>query len=304
VSIRERDLLVRGRRVRCLDSGESRDAPPFVLIHGLGGCARHWQAVMPALAQRRRAIALDLPGFGASEPAIGPVSLDELADVAAEVLDLLELRPVLLVGHSFAGPLALRLAARRPELVAGLVVVGGAVLQFSALLGLHDVPRYLRARPRETFAIAAEVLGAGLPLPTRAREAIAGSATLRRLSLWPYVRHPAALSRESATLLLAGAGARGVWPTVRAIAGSDPLEGIDAVRCPMLSLAGARDLIVPLADTRELQRAAPQARTVVFEGCGHMAMLERPEEFAGELLAFAGETAVSTHISPRQETVR
>ncbi|HWX44114.1 MAG TPA: alpha/beta fold hydrolase [Solirubrobacteraceae bacterium] len=338
MTVRERDLLVCGRRVHYLDSGTPRQAsmcgvagvddmggvgfedtrgagigdaggagerasdsrggpprcaPPFVLLHGLGGCSQHWLAVLPALAERGRAIALDLPGFGASEPAAGPVSLDGLADVVAEVVALLELGPVVLVGHSFAGPLVLRCAARHPNLVVGVVPVGGAVFQFSALLGLRGVPRFLRARPRETLAILAEVLGAGMPLPTAVRRALAGSAWLRRLVLWPYVCEPAALSVASATLLLAGAGARGVFATVRAIAGSDPLDGIDAVRCPILSLASAHDLIVPLADTQELQRAVPRARTFVFEGCGHMAMLERPHAFAEQLLAFAGEPTIS-----------
>lgn len=159
--VRERDLLVCGRRVHCLDSGaagyggageagghpgDGRGAPPLVLLHGLGGCSRHWLAVMPALAERGRVIAL---------------------------------------------------------------------------------------------AIFAEVLGAGLPLPTPVPRAIAGSALLRRFALWPYVRDPAALSVASATLLLDGAGARGVFPTARAIGGSDPLDGVDAVLCPILSLAGA-----------------------------------------------------------------
>lgn len=318
MSVRERDLLVCGRRVHCLDSGapprrectragagvggaggagehagERRGVPPFVLLHGLGGCSRHWLAVVPALAERGRVIALDLPGFGASEVAVGPASIEGFADVVAEVVALLELGPVVLVGHSFAGPVALRFAARHPERVAGVVLVGGAVFQFSALLGLRGVPRFLRARPRETLAILAEVLGAGLPLPTAVRRAIAGSASLRRLALWPYVHDPAALSVGSATLLLDGAGARGVFATVRAIGGSDPLDGVDAVRCPILSLAGARDLIVPLADTQEFQRAVARARMVVFEGCGHMAMLERPQAFAEQLLAFTGEPAIS-----------
>ncbi len=312
MSVREHDLPVRGRRVHCLDSGAPRSAtglsraggvgehagsdrraPSFVLLHGLGGCSRHWLAVIPTLAERGRVIALDLPGFGASEMALGPVSLDGFADVVGEVLALLELGPVMLVGHSFAGPVALRAAARHAELVERVVLVGGGVFQFSALLGLRGVPGSLRERPRETFAILAEVLSAGLPLPPVARRAIASSASLRRLALWPYVRDPAALSAEAATLLLDGAGARGVSATVRAVAGSDPLDGVDAVRCPILSVAGACDLIVPLADTHRLQRAVPAARTIVLEGCGHMPMLERPRALAEHLLAFAGKPAIT-----------
>lgn len=321
MSIHERDLLIQGRRVHYLDSGapaspactragthvgsesgagersdNGRGAPPFVLLHGLGGCSRHWLAVAPALAGHRRVIALDLPGFGASEIAVGPVSLDWFANVVAEFVGLLELGPVVLVGHSFTGPVALRFAAHHPELAAGVALASGVVLQFSALLGVHGIPRSLRARPLETLAIFTEILSAGIPLPTTVRRAIASSGALRRLALWPYVRDPAALSVRAATLLLDGAGARGVFATARAIGGSRPLDGVDAVRCPLLSLAGANDLIVPLADTHEFQRAVPRARTVVFERCGHMMMLERPQAFAKQLLVFASELNMPTRL--------
>jgi len=52
----------------------------------------------------------------------------------------------------------------------------------------------------------------------------------------------------------------------------DPLTG----RCPILSLAASDDRVVPLPDTEALQRDAPRARTIIFDGCGHMPMLERP----------------------------
>lgn len=131
-----------------------------------------------------------------------------------------------------------------------------------------------RGRPLRSWP---EVLGAGLPLPARMRGLIARSAVARRLLSWPYVADPAGLGVGEAELLLSGAGARGLWPTVRAVGRSEVLEEIGAVRCPLLSLAGERDLIVPLADTSRLRRGLPAARTHVFAGCGHMPMLERPE---------------------------
>jgi pimeloyl-ACP methyl ester carboxylesterase len=60
------------------------------------------------------------------------------------------------------------------------------------------------------------------------------------------------------------------------------------VNCPVLSLAASHDHIAPLADTKALDREL-DARTVVFEGCGHMPMLERPMAFNAQLLRFADE---------------
>lgn len=119
------------------------------------------------------------------------------------------------------------------------------------------------------------------------RRVIASSPLLRRAFLTPYVFHPAALPSDSAALIVDGAGAPGVLSTARAIGRSDPREGTSAVSCPILSIAADHDRIAPLPDTEASQREVPRARTVVLEGCGHVAMLERPQAFNTQLLAFA-----------------
>lgn len=247
-------------------------------------------------------LALDLPGFGQSEPPAARVSLDGFADAAAELIRHLGVERVVLVGHSMGGPIALRFASRHPDLAEAIVLVGGAVFQFSALLGLRDVLRFIAERPRESAAIAAEVATAGLPAPAALRRRIARSARLRRAVLAPYVCDPAALSSDTAALLVDGAGAPGVLPTARAIGRSDPREGIEAVKCPILSIAADQDRITPLPDTEAFQREVPRAHTVVLEGCGHMAMLERPQAFNTQLLAFteALQTSSSAQLRPEQ----
>jgi pimeloyl-ACP methyl ester carboxylesterase len=157
------------------------------------------------------------------------------------------------------------------------------------LLGLREIPRYVRERPRETAAIAAEVATAGLPAPTPVRRLIVKTPALRRMLLAPYVFDPIALPGDAVSLIVDGAGARGAMPTVRAVGRSDPTEGLELVRCPILSLAGDSDRISPPADTEAFQREASRARTVMLEGCGHMLMLERPRAFNAQLHAFAQE---------------
>ncbi|MGH2853997.1 MAG: alpha/beta fold hydrolase [Solirubrobacteraceae bacterium] len=293
----ERDALVAGRRLRYLDAGAGERA--LLLVHGMGGCRLHWSHTVRALAGHARVLALDLPGFGASELPAAGASLDGFADIAADLARALGIERLVFVGHSLGGPIAIRFAARHPDLAEAIVLVGGAVFQFSALLGLRDVPRLCAERPRESAAIAAEVIGAGLPVPAAACRLIARSALLRRAFLAPYAFQPAGLAPDGAALLLAGAGARGVWPTVRAIGRSEPLEGIERVACPILSIAGQHDRIAPLRDTEAFQRHVPRARTIVLAGCGHMAMLERPQAFNAQLLAFARELSATPPTPPR-----
>lgn len=285
-SARERDMLIEGRRLHFLDAGEP-DARAFVLVHGMGGRWQHWLETIPALAEHRRVLALDLPGFGRSESPLTSPSLDGFADVAAELARSLGIERVVLVGHSMGGPIGLRFAARHPELAEAIVLVAGAVYQFSDLLGFRSVLRFATERPRETAAIAAEIATAGLPAPSSLRRLVVRTPALRRLFLSPYMLDPMAMPDDAASLVVDGAGAPGVLPTARAIGRSNPRAGIEAVRCPILSLAADADRIAPLADTAAFQRDVPRARTVVIQGSGHMVMLERPRAFNAQLLGFA-----------------
>lgn len=94
--------------------------PPRVIA--LHGWARRSTDFRPILADLD-ALALDLPGFGASPPPTEPIGAEGYAELVNEVLDVCETPPVL-VGHSFGGRVAVCLAARYPERVGSLVLTG------------------------------------------------------------------------------------------------------------------------------------------------------------------------------------
>lgn len=281
----EHDTTIAGRRLHYLDVGTGDRV--FILIHGMGGRWQHWLENIPALAEHCRVIALDLPGFGHSQMPEGQVTLEGFADTAAELVRSLGIGRAVFVGHSMGGQIVLRVGSRHPDLAEAAVSVGGAIYQFGDLLALRDVLRLTLTRPRETAAVIAEILTAGLRSPGWVRRRVAASSLLRRLLLAPYVLHPAALRADAAALIIDGAGTSGVFPTARAVARSNLRGGSQGANCPVLSLAADSDRITPLRDTYTLQREFPHARTVILEGCGHMLMLERPRAFNAELLSFA-----------------
>lgn len=280
----ERDAIVSGRRLHYLDVGSGERC--FVLIHGMGGRWQHWLETIPTLASHGRVLAVDLPGFGRSEQSAAKPSLDGFADAAGDLARQLGVRRVVLVGHSMGGLVAIRFAVRHPDLAEAIVPVAGALYQFSALLGLRNVLRFAAQRPSETIAIAMEIATAGLPAPAPLRRLVIRSRQLRKLFLSPYVLDPLSLPADAAQIIVDGAGARGVLPTARAVGNSDPREGIDAVACPVLSVAADADRIAPLGDTEAFDHDVPSARTVVLQGCGHMLMLERPQVFNRQLIEF------------------
>src|SRR6478735_4046644 len=128
---------------------EVPEAPPVVLVHGLGGSHLNWVGIAPALAARRRVVAIDLPGFGLS-PALGrATSVNHNAALLSRFVHEVLGRPVVLVGNSMGGMVSLLLADRRPEQVVGLALVDPALPnpgarpdpQVAATFAMYAVPR-------------------------------------------------------------------------------------------------------------------------------------------------------------------
>jgi pimeloyl-ACP methyl ester carboxylesterase len=109
------------RTVRQVDTGVGE--PAVVLEAGLNNGAAAWERVIPLLAPRVRVVAYDRAGIGGSPPAPNLVTIDRQIDDLTSLVIGLAAGPCVLVGHSWGGVLVQLLAFRRPDLVAGLVLV-------------------------------------------------------------------------------------------------------------------------------------------------------------------------------------
>ena len=114
-----------GRQLQYLEVGEGE---PLVLVHGFGGDLNNWMFVQPALAEKHRTIALDLPGHGGSSKDVGAGDAEALAGAVEATLDTLGIRGARLAGHSMGAAIAVLVAARRPELVSALTLIAPAGL--------------------------------------------------------------------------------------------------------------------------------------------------------------------------------
>ena len=294
----EHDLAVAGSRLHYLDytAGHHHGGDVFILAHGLGGRWQHWSQNIPALGERGRVIAVDLPGFGRSWPLPGRYSIEAFADAIAELCRELHLPPVVFLGHSLGGPPAVRFATRHPALTKAIVLVAGTVDVFAEALGGRHLGRILRHHPRTVASTYFEVLTAALPAPGVLRRQVSRRPALRRLLLWPYLHRPAVMPAGSVAVLLDGAGARGVLPTARAVGRLRPGEGLGQLRCPVMAIGADHDANSPLPDLAAFAGVVPAAQTVVLEGTGHMVMLERPDAFNTEITRFLD------HLPPEGET--
>jgi pimeloyl-ACP methyl ester carboxylesterase len=117
-------LRVHARVRDDVPAGPPGALPPVVLVHGYGVSSSYLVPLAAALADVARVYAPDLPGHGRSEHDARPLTVLELAAALAAWMDAWELRGALLVGHSFGCQIAAEVAVRRPELAAGLVLIG------------------------------------------------------------------------------------------------------------------------------------------------------------------------------------
>ena len=108
-----------------IDDNGPGDELPVVFVHAFGGSLVHWADQLAHLRPGRRAIGFDLRGHGRSEASVGPDdTIEDLADDIGAVVDGLGLERVVLVGHSIGGAAAVAYAGKRPQRVAGMLLVG------------------------------------------------------------------------------------------------------------------------------------------------------------------------------------
>ncbi|WP_140694279.1 alpha/beta fold hydrolase [Mycolicibacterium hodleri] len=268
-----RDAVIRGRRIRYVDIGSGH---PLVLIHGQGGSWQWWLRNIPFLATRCRVIALDLAGFGESEPIDTDRVFDEQVATVVGLLDLLALSASTIVGHSMGGLIALRVACDHPHRVADLVLVdaGGAYLGRRRLWFIVSAFRAFNA----VFSVA------WIPrVVTRWR-------WLRGLLFAVAVHDRRSLSQSLAVEIvprMASPGfVRSMESAVAAVGEATPEE----VSCACLVVWGSSDRILPVATGRLLASRIPDARLVVVENVGHCVMFEAPEHFNRLLAERLSET--------------
>jgi len=273
--------------VHYLDFGGPADGPLVVAVHGLGGSAVNWAALAPRLTDRCRVLAPDLAGHGLTR------SLGRGTAVAANrvlldrFLESVTAGPVLLMGNSMGGMIALLEAGTAPERVAGLVLVDAAL-------------PFVAARPDPMVtalfaAYATPFLGSLLMNQRRqlSPEAlVAGTLALccvdpRRVPADVVAAHVAVARRRAGFTDVSRdflAAARSVVATAGYLRGRPYRRGIRAVRAPVLLVHGDRDRLVPLAAARAAARRHPSWSLVVLPDVGHVPQLEAPDETARAIL--------------------
>ena len=238
------------------------NAPALVFLHYWGGSSRTWRHVIENLSPAFRTIAVDQRGWGQSDKPPGAYTLATLADDAQTLIERLDPRQYILVGHSMGGKVAQLLASRHPAGLAGLVLVAPSPPS-PMQLPLEVRQSMVRAYDSRESILATvdQILAAG-PLAPDDLEIVVGDS------------------------LQGAAAAKSAWPLE---AGQEDISVQAAlIRVPTIVISGQKDRVDPPAVLeQELMPRIPHAKLHILPGIGHLSPLEAPCELSMLIRDFA-----------------
>ncbi|NLT05729.1 MAG: alpha/beta fold hydrolase [Solirubrobacterales bacterium] len=277
----EHRLELAGFGTRALELEGS--GPPLLLLHGFADSADTWRTLLDRLGrQDRRAVALDLPGFGTADPLRDdrPVLSQLTSFATAAVKRWAPDGGAILCGNSLGGCVSLLLAQRPGLDLAGVMPVAPAGL---------DMARWFAIIEREP--VLRGLLASPLPVPP---------AVLQRIVLEVYKRlafhHPETVEPlvgrafvshfrdRDTTARILGAGRR-MLPELR-----DPFE-LERIACPVLLVWGDHDVMVFQRGAERVLDTVPEARLELISDCGHCPQVEAADRVADLLLDFPAQLA-------------
>jgi pimeloyl-ACP methyl ester carboxylesterase len=277
--------------VHYVDFGGNPDGPTVVLVHGLGGSHLNWDLLAPLLTPHGRVYAIDLPGFGRSEPAGRKASVQANVAVVKRFVDEVAGAPVVLVGNSMGGMISILVAGERPDAISSLVLLDPAV---------PGPRRALDPLVALMFAVyAIPLVGERFLAKRRASTSIRERVieTLKLCGVDPDTV-PSTVIDRSVTLLDERADVEGMDKAFLVAARSlikllvDPRryrKAMSSLRLPVLLVHGDRDRLVPVAAARDIARRHPAWRYLELAGVGHVPQLQKPEELAAAMVGWLAE---------------
>jgi 3-oxoadipate enol-lactonase len=228
---------------------------PLLLCNSLGTDLHLWDPQIDDWATHRQVIRFDQRGHGRSDAPPGPYTYNRLTRDAGTVLATIEVGCVDVCGISLGGAIALQLAAHQHDRVGRLVVADTA-----ARIGDQDSWRTRAALVR-----------------TDGMSAVADLVVERFFSPGFRAQQPATVEQTRQTLLTLDP--EGYAATCEALATGDLCDDVHRITAPTLVVVGADDEATPPADARALHQRLSTSHLCELDGAGHLANLERPDEF-------------------------
>jgi pimeloyl-ACP methyl ester carboxylesterase len=263
--------LANGVTLHILDEGPVTSEPPLVLLHGLSDSLHSYDLVRAHLPTDRRIVAVTLRGHGESNAPLNGYKMRDFADDVMFLLNALNIRRAVIVGHSLGTAIAMQVAASYPSRCAGVVLLAAfadtansdAVKELAGV-----VATFPNGAVDEEFVREFQLSTAHLPLPPDFLQLAIAESLKAAPQMWTQ--------------------------TVQGLREIDlPMT---AARCqaPVLIVWGDQDAYCPRADQARLCVLMDGARLVVLNGVGHAVHWERPSEVGRQIVGFLADLSART----------
>lgn len=231
-------------------------SPPVVFVHGWGASHQFWRETVPAFQNRFRCVALDLPGFGVSERPRREYTVPSLAASLEKFVDAVRLPAFDLVGHSMGGAIATTFALEHPDRVNRLCVINPPFQGRDAFFGFTR------------FAMLPGI---------RSTMYLVCQMRWGRRWVGKDFTYGASLGDDLLDDIGRGCYASLLHP-VRSMMDLDLVPRLPELKMPVLLVGTDKDAVIR-PEQQTYFPSGPNFRTVPIRECGHIPMLERPEEF-------------------------
>ncbi|NLF80449.1 MAG: alpha/beta hydrolase [Clostridia bacterium] len=271
-------MYIDGVRIACHCAGAGQDT--ILLLHGAGvdSAMLSWAEVIPLLSPRYRVVAPDLPGYGMSDRIDGEYSLSFYTNMVQGLIKAFGEQPVILIGLSLGGGIALNMALTYPELVKILVPVDAWGL-FAKLPRHCLLHWFTRSKLNDNLYAWTNRFPSLVRLslkynlfgdPTKISDALV--AQIRQAMQQPEAgKHFISFQRSEIT-------ATGFV--------TDLFAGLAEIHAPTLLIHGSLDKAVPVKGAIIASRRIPDCEIYLLDGCRHWPQKERPEEFSRALQSY------------------
>ena len=268
-----RQVSLPGAEVNYVEIGEGE---PILFLHGISGCWQNWLENLPHFGRGYRAIALDLPGFGASPMPSWEIDMPAYGRLVHDFCEKLGVEGATVVGNSMGGFVAVEAATIAPQRFSRLVLVSAAGIINT---WNPEARATATAFAWKKFGPLIADRGAWILTHPHARQALMG----------PFVRYPARLGTDLLWEQVNG-GTRcpGFGDALQAMIHRDIRERLGTIEMPTMIVWGQSDRVIPMAAALSYHRRIPHSRLEIFERTGHVPQLERPARFNALLDDFLG----------------
>ncbi|HMK33083.1 MAG TPA: alpha/beta hydrolase [Nitrosopumilaceae archaeon] len=261
--ISEEFIKVGETKIRYLEEGGSNGN--IVLIHGLGGFAERWSAVIPLLSKKYHVIALDLPGYGYSDKPSIDYTPEFFSKFIFDFLDTMGIKKTHMIGTSLGGQIVAECATTQNKMIEKIVLVCPAGIMKTSTPTLDAYSMAALYPTPDTVKTAYEMM-------TGSSKKVSDDA------IESFIKR---MTQPNAKMAF--------MSTILALKNAPPItERLANIISPTLLIWGKLDTMIPVKYANDFASSIKNCRLEIMENCGHTPHIEEPAKFSQSVLNFLG----------------